>query len=576
MHKPHRPLLCHLLSMVCALLAACASSNPAPQAARPTAVLATPILVERVPPTLPSVAARQAALRAAVRADPPVLRRSGLDATAQRAQELALADARVRATLYISTSTPLRSEVFGVVPAAAADLAEPIEACASGRCYKVVIFIYTYNRTVTAIVSPEAGAVVSVSKLDGVQPDVPPDLAALAVEIARAAPAVQRELQMVPPAEMATMEATKTALNGSACERSRHLCVAPTFVWGERALWAIVDLTDLVLVGVQWTDVGASSRRAVTEASMQNDAVSTLCDRPETLKRGDWSLSYSLSSSDGLVISDVAYAGKPVLRQAKLVDWHVSYSINNGFGYSDGVGCPTFSTAVVVPFNPPAIEPIRAGGREVGFALVQDYRTELWPVPCNYRYQNRYEFYADGRLRVAGVNIGRGCGITGVYRPLMRIVPATDYQTLSADTGDGPRTLQREQWLAHDTRATTGTLRLGLALADGRRYTIATGADAAHPDESAFVYLTRHHSEEGDADLASLGMCCSTTFEQGPEQFIGAQPEPLDKAPLAIWYVPELRNAARERCWADARLEDGVFVADTWPCSAGPTFIPAP
>lgn len=475
--------------------------------------------------------------------------------------------------MYISGGVPLRSEVFGVVPARASDLTPQSASCGDG-CYKVVIYNYAYNRTVVALVEPGVQRVVDVQQLDDVQPDVPADLAALAVEIARAAPEVRAALQMVPPAEMATMEATKTALSGSACERSRHLCVAPTFVWGDRALWAIVDLTALALVGVQWTNVGSSARRKVTEASIQNEVVAALCDAPAKLERGDWALSYGLSSSDGLVVSDVRYAGKPVLRQAKIVDWHVSYSMKQGFGYSDGIGCPTFSSAVVVPFNPPVVEPISEGGNEAGFALVQDFRTELWPIACNYRYQNRYEFYRDGRFRVVGVNIGRGCGVTGTYRPVMRIVPAGDRPALTAETTGAPTPISSEQWLAYDTAAVTATLSVSLALDDGRAYRVVTGASAAQRDPAAFVYVTRYRAEEGDADLPSLGTCCSLDERQGPEQFINAPPEGLAGAPVVLWYVPRLTNAARERCWADARLQDGVFVADEWPCSAGPTFIP--
>jgi hypothetical protein len=571
---PHPFRRACFLVLIIAALTSCAAPASSPQTtARPAAPLPTPILGAREVSAIPAVAARLAAWQRVVRADPPVLTRVDLDAPAQAAQDLALRDARVRATLYISGSVPLRSEVFGVVPARASDLSARSAACAKA-CYKVVIYNYAYNRTVTALVAPAAQQVHDVQVIDGAQPDVPPDLAQLAVEIARAAPEVQAALQMVPPAEMATMQATKTALNGSACERSRHLCVAPTFVWGDRALWAIVDLTELAIVGVQWTDVGASARRKVTEASLQNEVVAALCDQPAALTRGAWSLSYGLSSSDGLVLSDLRYAGKPVVRQAKIVDWHVSYSAKQGFGYSDGIGCPTFSSAVVVPFNPPAVEPIRSGTQEVGFALVQDFRTELWPAACNYRYQNRYEFYADGRFRVVGVNIGRGCGVSGTYRPVMRVVPADERPALTAHTGAASVAITHEQWLAYDTAAPTATLALDLALSDGRGYRVATGAGATQPDPAAFIYVTRYRPEEGDADLPSVGGCCSSDERQGPELFIDAPPEELAGGPVVIWYVPRLVNAARERCWADARIQDGVFVADTWPCSAGPTFLP--
>ena len=44
------------------------------------------------------------------------------------------------------------------------------------------------------------------------------------------------------------------------------------------------------------------------------------------------------------------FGGRPVLESAKLVDWHVSYSESDGFGYSDAVGCPVFSAAAAFSF----------------------------------------------------------------------------------------------------------------------------------------------------------------------------------------------------------------------------------
>ena len=45
-------------------------------------------------------------------------------------------------------------------------------------------------------------------------------------------------------------------------------------------------------------------------------------------------------------IYDVRFNGIPVLTSAKLVEWHVSYSEREGFGYSDAVGCPNFAVLV--------------------------------------------------------------------------------------------------------------------------------------------------------------------------------------------------------------------------------------
>ena len=40
---------------------------------------------------------------------------------------------------------------------------------------------------------------------------------------------------------------------------------------------------------------------------------------------------------------------------------------------------------------------------------------------CNYRYQSRFEFYDDGSFRIMGVNHGKGCNDSAVYKPVFRI-----------------------------------------------------------------------------------------------------------------------------------------------------------
>lgn len=577
------PVLALLLALT---LAACASpatgpTSPAattpPPAADPRPTQPPPELAQRVTPDIPAVRERREAIAAALASTPPILPLAGLDTEAQQVQAQVLADQRVRGLVFTADGGgPLLVEVFGVVPAAEGDLTDATSACRSRRCYKTVLYSFAANSTTTVISDAESGAILDVATLPDVQPDVPPHLAALAVEIARAAPEVQQELQMVPPADMATMEATKTNVSGSRCERSRHLCVAPVFLWGERALWAVTDLTDLALVGVQWTDVGVSSRRRVTETSLQDAVVSGLCERAEPLAWGPWRLSYVLTSSDGLVINDVTYDGKAWLQQAKITDWHVRYPPGpNGqaAGFQDAVGCPTFSAAAVVPFNLPVIEPITEGGQQIGVALVQDFRSELWPVPCNYRYQNRYEFYADGRFRMLAVNIGRGCGLGGVYRPILRIVPAGEAHAVAAWDGADWANWGEEQWVAQGEAALAPDgAQLRIESTGGPNLLLVPGQEP-WPD-NAFVYVTKYRSEEGDADLPALGSCCREDFQQGPETFIG--PDPLAGERITLWYVPQMPNAEREACWADSMLRDGIFVAEEWPCAAGPWLVPGP
>ncbi|MEZ4718449.1 MAG: hypothetical protein R2851_20505 [Caldilineaceae bacterium] len=118
---------------------------------------------------------------------------------------------------------------------------------------------------------------------------------------------------------------------------------------------------------------------------------------------------------------------------AKVVDFHVSYSSQEGFGYSGAVGCPAFSSSAVVVSGPPEVEELGGDGGPAGFAVIQDYRHPLWPAPCNYHYVQRFEFYADG-ASVWWYPTWRGCGNDGTYRPIVRIDPAGDDQTIAAGT----------------------------------------------------------------------------------------------------------------------------------------------
>ena len=101
----------------------------------------------------------------------------------------------------------------------------------------------------------------------------------------------------------------------------------------------------------------------VTQKGLQNDFVtSQYCRKTNALEREGWKMDYILTSSDGLRISGVSCKGTPILGQmAKFVDWHVSYSRQDSFGYSDAVGCPVFSQAAVVAFGGPAIEEMKTG-----------------------------------------------------------------------------------------------------------------------------------------------------------------------------------------------------------------------
>jgi hypothetical protein len=570
-----------------------AQSVTARRVARPTAepgVLAARVTPVDLADALPLLAAHLAQVRGAMAQPIPVLPlTTGLDAAQVRAQALALADPRfIVETQDPQHGTPLRSEIFGIYPVRPSDTTNTSAACATSDCYRVELYNYAYNSSTIAIVDLQQEAVLTVNRLLETQPDIPPHLITIAQEIAANAPEVAAALGVQPAMVDATMANIKTALNASRCERSHHLCVAPTFIQGNRALWAIVDLTEGTVVGVRWTDLGTvgGAVTAPTEKQLQDEVVTReFCEKSNRVVRDGWRFDYILTSSDGLRISDVTFQDQAVLHSAKLVDWHVSYSQQEGFGYSDAIGCPIFSQAAVVAFNGPGLETILVDEKAIGFALTQDFKSEFWPMPCNYYYSQRYEFYHDGRFRIAFANHGRGCGNNGTYRPVARIVPAGAQRFAQWD-GTAWQPWLTEQWVAPFDDASAEGYQFRLLGTETPGYYIAPGrgqfADGGRGDKP-YLYVTRHHApgtgpDEGDSDLITIGACCNTDYQQGPEQFIDMPaPEAIDNVALVLWYVAQMANddtPGQEYCWADTTLQDGLYVPVDYPCFAGPMFTP--
>lgn len=573
-------------------LVACTAPVSSPTTTPPAAAgwLATPLSEAEMQHLIPALATRQSEVQAALSAEPPILRLPNLTGDAETAQELAVQNETFQAYVYDTISgEPLRTEIMSVRAALPSDLADLPTACAEGSCYRVELYNYAINVTTVAMVDTATETVLAVNHLNNVQSDISPALTELAVQIAMNSPEVIKALGMDPAPNEPVMPNVKTALNGSQCERSRHLCVAPTFIMGNRALWAIVDLTDEKLVGIRWTELGAQGATAVvTERSLQNEYVwENYCQQSHTITQDGWQFDYVLTSSDGLRVSAVAYQGKEVMRSAKVVDFHVSYSREDGFGYSDAMGCPMFSSAAVVAFNGPEVHDIVQNGAVVGFALVQDFRSPVWPVPCNYRYEQRYEFYQDGRFRVVAGNLGRGCGTDGIYRPVLRLDLAASVDgsqdTFAKWTGSEWQVWETEQWQLQDenTVYTPEGYQYRITGPDGAGFYLEPGhgqfADGGGGD-NAFTYVARRNpaKDEGEADLVTLGACCNTDYQQGPEQFI-QPPEPILEEDLVIWYVPQLANSdtpGEEYCWANTIIVDGIPEVQVFPCYAGPMFVP--
>lgn len=532
----------------------------------------------------PVIRERIETIRKALLESNPVIRLKGLDANQLKAQEIAIAAAEVNARFRDEKSgEAFRNEVFNVYAARPQEIPQ---GAIPANIYRVEVYNFAKNFTSTVLVDIGKSSVLNVTVLPESQPDIPTHLKDLAIKIAVNNPEVIKALGYKPGETEALMANTKTALNRTRCERSMHLCVAPTFTVHDKALWCIVDLTDHRVVGIRWTNTGPEqSGRSISEKRLKFDKImECYCKKMNALSKFDWKLNYVITTSDGLRISEVYYKDKLVLNNAKVVDWHVSYSNTEGFGYSDAVGCPEFSQAAVVAVSDPRVSEIVQGGEVIGFALEQNFSSEQWPLPCNYNYLQRYEFYKDGRFRCAAASLGRGCGNNGTYRPVMRFSFVGQDNTFSEWDGQQWLPWKNEQWklqAEQPAQHPQGYL-YKVANSGGSGFYIAPGrgqfGDGGRGD-FPYLYLTRLHEDrdEGEKDLVTIGPCCNTDYQQGPEKYIDAQPENTLQTGLVLWYVCQMKNEdtpGREYCWSESYLENGTYKTRVYPCLAGPMFIP--
>lgn len=513
-----------------------------------------------------------------------------LDKQALLAQQIAIGSLDfIKYTRHPNDRTPLRNEIMTVRKVLAADISknekDKLKNCKE-QCYRVEMYNFFYNMSSIAFVDITAKRVLAINTYSDSQPDLNTNLTNLAIEIAKNSELVIQELKgkNIDP----TMSQIKTSLKNSRCERSHHLCVAPTFVVENRALWAIVDLTDGDLVGVRWTDLGESGPPIqITERQLENEFVFTeFCEKTRHYQQGDWQFDYQITTSDGIELTQIKFKNKVVMNSAKLLDWHVSYSTREGFGYSDATGCPLFSSAVVIAYDGPQVQTIKENNNEIGFAFIQDFRQPPWPTPCNYRYEQRFEFYTDGRFRVAAADYGRGCGTDGTYRPIIRMdIEASDsgIEQFAQWNGSNWQNWQKENWqLQNDeTKYTPEGYLFKVSDSNNNGFYIEPNRgqfNDGSKGDFAFSYISVNHKDkdEGTNDMVTMGACCNTNYQQGPEQFIEPA-ESLEKQNLVLWYVPQIKNngtAGEEYCWADTRVEYGIKKVKVWPCYAGPMFIP--
>lgn len=508
-----------------------------------------------------------------------------LTSAQQQAQALALADGRVK-----ELTAGQRSEVFGVRHMGQ-QFTQTSAACATAVCYQVEIYNFDTNGTVTAVVDTDAGIVRDVLQQPNMQPGINRRLANRALELALNDPGVIAELGFQPT--QADMAPVAAGLRGSSCDQG-HLCAGPTFRLGNRVLWAIVDLTTETVAGLRWTTVSEDGRSIPYKPD-------GFCPAPGSVNRDDWLLNYETTGTDGLRIYDVSYQGRTVLTSASLPEWHVDYNGEYLFpGFFDVTGCGGSGGGFsILPFVETEVRDLLDGSTVIGFEVVQDFRMSAWGQACNYRYEQHYQFFADGRFRVVVGAFGRGCGDDPamqqpVYRPIMRIDIAVDgdandsfavwdgqqwafqltetYRTPYDSPGFGPHQLNSDSagWLLLD--------------ASGMGYTIEPGLGQFNDGglgDNPFIYITLHRPEEGDTDLPIFSppgpsYCCNDDHLQGPDIYLND--EPIGSANLVLWYVPQsitdrldvAEDGDGRYCWT----VNGEPTPETYPCFAGPMFIP--
>lgn len=491
----------------------------------------------------------------------PVLLDEGLDADRQAAQELALRDRRV-----LDRTVGERSEVMGILPAGA-QLSPASQGCTPGACYQVNIYNIDADLNVAAMVDVAAGRVLDVLYQPGVRPGINKRLADRALEIAFNAPEVIEVLGYRPvAADWPPMDAD---LAGSECDGSQF-CVAPTFHLGNYIVWAFVNLTTEEFVKLAWTPSQPYDPALSTEILYGG------CPAPGTVSRDGWELSFETTPSDGMRVYDVRFNGRDILRNAKIAEWHVHYTSGSGFvdapGCGGGAGFPIYPTGETKVFD------IEEDGQTVGFSVQQDFRMSNWGNSCNYRYENHYEFYLDGRFRVRGGAFGKGCGTTGTYRPLIVMDMAIDGvggESVAQWDGADWTPLTTEAVFpdpnaispdGYSFRISDGTTANGFYLEPGR----GQFGEGEEEGDAEFFYPVLYHAAEVDPDLGSIGPCCSPP-NHGPESRVNG--EAIDDAHVVLWYVSSMVTDASPPeyyCWTVS----GEPNPETYPCWSGPMFVP--
>lgn len=494
---------------------------------------------------------------------------SELSAEQQLAQELALSDPRV-----LDYTAGKRAEVFGV-RAVGEHFPVSSNACAQADCRQVEMYIFNENAAVTAIVDITGQQVLDVFYQPGVHPGINKRLADRALEIAINSQPVIDALGFKPTqADMAPVE---SGLVGTDCDNG-HLCVGPTFELGDRILWAIVDLTDEKLAGLNYTRMEPNPPNNTIPFEPEGG-----CPSPGVVNRDGWQLSYEVTGTDALRVYNVTYNGVLVMTSGKAIEWHADYGVS---GYTDYTGCGGGGGGFHInPYGETQVVDIYDNGQAnvVGFEVIQDFRMSNWGNYCNYRYEQRFQFYNDGRFRTVAGAFGKGCGDNAIYRPLMRIdiaVAGDDADTFATWDGAAWQDQSVENWWSQGAPYTPEGYAWRVMDQSGAGYYMEPGQDNNFGDlgrgDDAFIYATQHHASEGDTDLGIIGTCCNDNYQQGPHIYLNN--EAINNQNIVIWYVPQFVTDPSNTdgdgyyCWTIS----GEPNPETYPCWGGPMFVPIP
>lgn len=356
-----------------------------------------------------------------------------------------------------------------------------------------------------------------------------------------------------------SMHAMNAGVINSPCQAT-GLCAAVTYQLGLKNFWVFVDLASARVVGTQWTQLRPSP---VMPPNATNQPQPT-CPPPAKLSKDDWQLGYEVTKTEGLAVYNVRYKGKVVVNDARVLQWTVNYGVG---GFEDSGGC----AAAASSYGNTQVLPLKQNGKVVGFELVQDFRMLNWGDNCAYRYENRYEFYKDGTLKMRSGAYGRGCGIEAAYRPLWRVnIPKTYTQFWLKEKSKDWVQQPIEGWWYQQT---SGEMRWKFTDKSGiQGYTIDSDTSAnLNQGDQPFVYITRHKLSEGDVAVGLLARCCSKDYQQGPHYFTDG--ESVLNTQFVVWYVPQLYTSdvkGKENCWVEAVTPKEI----SYPCFGGPIFQP--